>query len=61
MKVQTDLKAGDLLTDAAQGADQIQKQVSDYLASAGKQAEGFTSSVTNAATSFWNCLNNSFG
>ncbi len=61
MKVETDLRAGNLLTDAAREADQIKNQVSDYLASAGKQAEDFTSSVTSKATSLWNCLNNTFG
>ncbi len=61
MKVETDLRAGNLLTDAAQEADQIKSQVSEYLAGASKQAKDLTSSVTNAATSLWNCLNNTFG
>ena len=60
MKVETDLRAGNLLTDAAQGADRVMGQVSDYLANAGKQAEDLTSSVTNKATSLWNCLNSTF-
>ena len=60
MKVETDLKAGSAITDAAQQADQIVEQISDFLTSAGYQAEDFTSTITNKATSLWNCLNNTF-
>ena len=60
MKVETDLKAGSTLTDAAQEADQVINQVSDFLASAGVQAEGVSASVTDKATSLWNCLYNTF-
>ena len=60
MKVETDLRAGNLLADATQEADQIMSRVSEFVASAGQQAEGFTSTTTDKATSLWNCLSNTF-
>ena len=60
MNVETDLRAGNLLTDASQEADQLVNQVSDFLASAGSQASGVTTTVTDKATSLWNCLYNTF-
>ena len=60
MKVETNLKAGSVLTDAAQEADQVIDQASSFLANAGQQAQGVSSTVTDKATSLWNCLYNTF-
>jgi hypothetical protein len=60
MKVETDLKAGSLLTDAAQEADQLISQASGFLTTAGQQAEDFTSAVTTKATALWDSLNSIF-
>ena len=60
MKVTTDLRSGNVLTDAAQEVDQIAQQVSAFVADAGSQADNFTSEVTQASTSLWNSLTNLF-
>ena len=60
MKVATDLRAGSMLSDATQKAEQIVGQASDFITTANRQAESLTSSVTTKATSLWNCLNNTF-
>ena len=60
MKVETDLRAGSVLTDAATEADQVINQASDFLANAGQQAGDYTATVTDKATSLWNCLYNTF-
>ena len=60
MKVNTDLKAGSALTDAAQEADQVIDKVSSYLANAGQQAQDVSANVTEKASSLWNCLYSTF-
>lgn len=59
MKVETDLRAGGVLDDAARQASETAGQVSSFLTEADQQAESLTTSVVNTATSFWNCLTNS--
>jgi len=60
MKVETDLRAGNVLDDAAQGANELMNQVNGFLTSASVEAEGLTNTVTTKATSLWNCLVNTF-
>jgi hypothetical protein len=55
MKVQTNLKAGGLLQNAAAQAETAASQTADFVAKANSQAAGFTSSLVNKTTSLWNC------
>ena len=59
MKVETDLKAGSVLEDAAQGASKAVSQATDFVAEAGQQADSLTNTVSSTASSVWNALSSS--
>jgi hypothetical protein len=59
MKVETDLKVGQFLQEAAQTASQVAAPVGDFFSKASDQAQSLTTAVVNKATSFWNCLTGS--
>lgn len=56
MKVETNLKAGALLENAAHTATQAAGEVGGFFSKAGQQAQSFTSGVVNKTTNLWNCL-----
>lgn len=56
MKVETNLKSGALLDNAAQAARQLAGDAGDYLSQASQQAKSLTSSVVNKTTAVWNAL-----
>ncbi len=56
MKVETNLKAGALLENAATAATQVANDVGGFFTKAGQQAQGLTSGVVNKTTNLWNCL-----
>lgn len=56
MKVETNLKSGAILDDAAAAARQMAGNAGDYLTQASQQAKGLTSSVVNKTTAVWNAL-----
>lgn len=56
MKVDTDLKAGNILTDAANMVSQGTAQAADFVAAADQQARTVSANVTNTAQSAWNSL-----
>jgi len=56
MKVETNLKSGALLDNAASAARQMAGNAGDYLAQASQQAKSLTSSVVNKTTAVWNAL-----
>ena len=56
MKVETNLKSGALLDDAASAARQMAGNAGDYLSQASQQAKSLTSSVVNRTTAVWNAL-----
>jgi hypothetical protein len=59
MKVETDLKVGQLLQDLAQSTSQAVAPVGDFFSKASDQAQSLTSAAVNKASSFWNCLTGS--
>ena len=59
MKVETDLKVGAFLQDAAQSTGQALAPVGEFFSKAGDQAQSLTTTVVGKATSFWNCLTGS--
>lgn len=61
MKVETDLKAGNVVQDATRQAGEIVSQVSDFVSKANRQASDFTSGVANTTSSIWNSLTRSLG
>lgn len=56
MKVETNLKSGALLQDAANTAGQAAADVGSFFSKAGQQAQSLTSATVNKVTSVWNCL-----
>lgn len=56
MKVETNLKAGDFMENAANTMTQAANEVGGFFTKAGQQAKSFTSGVVNKTTSVWNCL-----
>lgn len=56
MKVETGLKSGALVQDAAAAANNAAGNVQNFFAQAGQQAENITSTVVNRASSVWNAL-----
>lgn len=56
MKVETNLKSGALLQDAANTAGQAAADVGNFFSKAGQQAHNITSATVNKVTSVWNCL-----
>ena len=59
MKVETDLKAGSFLEDAAQGASTAVGQASDFVTEAARQADSLTRTVSRTASSVWDALSSS--
>lgn len=56
MKVETNLKSGALLQDAANTAGQAAADVGNFFSKAGQQAQNITSATVNKVSSVWNCL-----
>ena len=56
MKVETDLKSGLLLQDAAAAANSAAGSVQNFLSVAGNQATTVTNTFLDKITSAWNCL-----
>lgn len=56
MKVDTDLKAGNFITDAANLVSQGANEVTDFISAADQQATAMTANVSNTAQSLWNSL-----
>lgn len=56
MKVETNLKSGLLLQDAAAAANNAASSVQSFFAVAGDQATSVTNTVSKKLSSFWNCL-----
>jgi hypothetical protein len=56
MKVDTDLKAGNFITDAVDLVNQGVNEVTDFVSTADQQARAFTTNVTSTAQSIWNSL-----
>jgi hypothetical protein len=56
MKVETNLKSGALLDNAASAARQLAGDAGNYLSQASQQAKSLTSSVVNKTTAVWNAL-----
>lgn len=56
MKVNTDLKSGNAVTDAANLVNQGTASVAHFFSTADRQARTVTNSVTNAVQSAWNSL-----
>jgi hypothetical protein len=56
MKVDTDLKSGSVVSDAANFVSQGTAQAADFVASADQQASAITSNLYNTAQSVWNSL-----
>jgi hypothetical protein len=59
MKVETNLKAGSFLEDAAQGAGTAVNKAVDFVAEAGREADSLTKTVSSTASSVWNTLSSS--
>jgi hypothetical protein len=56
MKVETDLKAGAFLENAASTVNQAASEVGGFFSKAGQQAQSMTHGVSSKTTSVWNCL-----
>ena len=60
MKVETELKAGNLIDDASQFVGQVSDQVGGFVAAADQQVKDLTSTVSNTASSAWNSITGLF-
>ncbi len=56
MKVQTDIKSGGIIQDAAAQAGNVYDQAASFVIKANQDAESVTSTVTNTASSAWDFL-----
>ena len=56
MKVNTDLKSGNMLEDAVQATSNLGGQVSRFFSTAQQQAEDVTSTVADTANAWWQSL-----
>jgi len=56
MKVQTDIKSGGFVQDAAAQAGIVYDQAAGFVSKANQEAESVTSTVTNSASSVWDFL-----
>ncbi len=56
MKIQTDIKSGGLVQDAAAQAGNVYDQAASFVSKANQEAESVTSTVTNSASSAWDFL-----
>jgi hypothetical protein len=61
MKVETNLKAGGLLQDAARSAENVAGQVTGFVGSASEQATNLTNTVVGASTSAWDYVTGALG
>ena len=59
MKVETNLKAGNVLQDAMQQAGNYTGKATNFVSQANQQAASFTTSLVDRTTSLWNCLTGS--
>jgi hypothetical protein len=56
MKVQTDIKSGGLVQDAAAQAGNVYDKSAGFVSKANQEAESVTKTVTNSASSVWDYL-----
>jgi hypothetical protein len=56
MNVQTDIKSGGLVQDAAAQAGKVYDQAAGFVSKANQEAESVTSTVTNTASTAWDYL-----
>lgn len=56
MNVQTDIKSGGLVQDAAAQAGNVYDQAASFVSKANQDAESVTSAVTNTASTAWDYL-----
>jgi len=56
MKVQTDIKSGGFVQDAAAQAGNVYDQAASFVSKANQEAESVTSTVTNSVSSAWDFL-----
>lgn len=56
MKVETNLKSGLLLQDAAAAANNAASSVQNFFSVASDQATSVTNTLGKKLSSFWNCL-----
>ena len=56
MKVQTDIKSGGFVQDAAAQAGNVYDQAASFVSKANQEAETVTSTVKNSASSAWDFL-----
>jgi hypothetical protein len=56
MKVETDLRSGAFVQDAAQTVSQAADQVVSVFTNANQQAADLTDTIVNKATAVWNAL-----
>ena len=56
MKIQTDIKSGGLVQDAAAQAGNVYDQAASFVSKANQEAESVTKTVTNSASSAWDFL-----
>ncbi|MDI6695298.1 MAG: hypothetical protein QME21_09640 [Anaerolineales bacterium] len=60
MRVSTDLKAGALISEAADAAAQLGSQVSDFISAAQEQAQDVTGRAGDLFSGFWQGLTGLF-
>jgi uncharacterized protein (DUF1778 family) len=60
MRVSTDLKAGALISDAADAAQQMGAQVNDFMAAAQEQAQDVVGRASDLFSGFWQGLTGLF-
>jgi hypothetical protein len=56
MKVDTDIKAGNFIVEAAQQADQVVGQVTAVAVDAGQKANNLVQDVRQRVGKFWGCV-----
>ena len=56
MKVNTEIKSGNLITDAANWVSEGAAQVVDFVSAADQQANAVTDTLSNTLNSAWNSL-----
>jgi len=60
MRVETDVRAGNIVNDAGAQVNKFGGQAADFVSNANQQAEGLTTTVVNKSTKLWNCLTSTF-
>ncbi len=60
MKVNTDIRAGNVVSDSVTQLKDFGGQASAFISNANQQAEKLTTTVVNKSTQLWNCLSNTF-